>query len=175
MKRPALVALFVLVSLGAFAQAASSGELVENAREWDGKTVIFTGEAIGEAMPRGRMAWIHVNDDAYMWKNIEEGATLGGYNSGHAVWLAADLADRISFFGDFKHEGDVVEATGVFNAACAEHGGDMDIHATELRVLRAGHPVSHTVSRSRLIPAGIMLVVAGLAFAARRLAARRRR
>jgi len=61
-----------------------------------------------------------VNDDAYMWKNIEEGAVLGGYNSGHAVWISSDLAGRITHFGDFAHEGDVVEVTGVFNAACRE-------------------------------------------------------
>ena len=52
----------------------NSASLVENASAWNGHVVTFKGEAIGEAMVRGKMAWIHLNDDAYMWKNIEEGA-----------------------------------------------------------------------------------------------------
>lgn len=172
MRRPAMLALLLLVGLPALCQSPTSGELVEDAREWDGKTVTFTGEAIGEAMRRGTMAWIHLNDDAYMWRNIEEGAALGGYNSGHAVWLAAELAAEIRFFGDFKHDGDVVEVTGAFNAACAEHGGDMDIHATTLRTVRPGHAVEHGVNRSRLVAAALMLLLTSTAFAARRYARR---
>ena len=73
-----------------------SGALVENANAWNGRTVTLTGEAIGERMIRGDMAWIHVNDDAYAKKNVEEAGTLEGYNSGHAIWLPADLPDELS-------------------------------------------------------------------------------
>ena len=108
---------------------------------WNGKTVTFHGEAIGEVMVRGDYAWIHLNDDAYMEKNVEEGATLSGYNSGMAIWVPAELTKQIDTYGDYKHEGTIVEITGVFNAACKEHGGDMDIHATSLRIIRPGHLV----------------------------------
>ena len=138
----------------------NSASLVENASAWNGHVVTFTGEAIGEAMVRGKMAWIHLNDDAYMWKNIEEGAQLGGYNSGHAVWISADLAIKIRFFGDFKHEGDVVKIVGTFNAACPQHGGDMDIHASTLEIVRVGHPVHHVINSSRAITAGVLLILA---------------
>jgi hypothetical protein len=138
----------------------NSASLVENANLWNGRIIAFTGEAIGEAMVRGKMAWIHLNDDAYMWKNIEEGAQLGGYNSGHAVWIPADLAIKIRSFGDFKHEGDVVKIVGIFNAACPEHGGDMDIHASTLDIVRVGHPVHHVVNSARAIAAGGLLVLA---------------
>ena len=84
----------------------NSSTLVENANLWNGRIVTFKGEAIGESMVRGKMAWLHLNDDAYMEKNIEEGAVLGGYNSGHAVWVSAELAKKIRSFGDFKHDGD---------------------------------------------------------------------
>ena len=90
----------------------NSATLVENANLWNGRIVAFKGEAIGECMVRGNMAWLHLNDDAYMEKNIEEGAVLGGYNSGHAVWVSAELAKKIRFFGDFKHDGDIVRVTG---------------------------------------------------------------
>ena len=138
----------------------NSASLVENANAWDGHIIAFTGEAIGEAMARGKMAWIHLNDDAYMWKNIEEGAQLGGYNSGHAVWIPADLAIKIRFFGDFKHEGDVVKIAGRFHAACPQHGGDMDIHASTLEIVRVGHPVHHVINSPRAITAGVLLILA---------------
>lgn len=138
----------------------NSASLVENANAWNGHVITFKGEAIGEAMVRGKMAWIHLNDDAYMWKNIEEGAQLGGYNSGHAVWAPANLAMKIRFFGDFKHEGDVVKIVGTFNAACPQHGGDMDIHASTLQIVRVGHPVHHVINTSRAIIAGVLLVLA---------------
>jgi hypothetical protein len=108
---------------------------------WNGKSITFHGEAIGEAMVRGDYAWIHLNDDAYMLENVEEGAKLQGYNSGMAVWVPASLTRQIDTYGDYQHEGSIVEVQGVFNGACKEHGGDMDIHATSLRMLRAGHVV----------------------------------
>jgi len=138
----------------------NSASLVENANAWNGRVIMFTGEAIGEAMVRGKMAWVHLNDDAYMWKNIEEGAKLGGYNSGHAVWVSTHLSGRIRYFGDFKHEGDVVKVTGKFYAACPEHGGDMDIHASTLQIVRVGHPVNHVINIPRAIIAGFLLAVA---------------
>ncbi|MBP1742774.1 MAG: hypothetical protein H6Q48_5067 [Deltaproteobacteria bacterium] len=107
-----------------------------------------------------KMAWIHLNDDAYMWKNIEEGAQLGGYNSGHAVWVSVDLAMKIRYFGDFKHEGDVVKIVGTYNAACPQHGGDMDIHASTLDIVRVGHPVHDAFNTARTMVALFLLVVA---------------
>ena len=138
----------------------NSASLVENASAWNGRVIVFKGEAIGESMVRGKMAWIHLNDDAYMWKNIEEGAKLDGYNSGHAVWVRAEVVTKIRFFGDFKHEGDVVKIVGTFHAACSQHGGDMDIHASTLEVVRVGHPVHHVFDTSRAVMAAILLVLA---------------
>jgi len=129
----------------------SSADLVEKPKQLDGMTVTFEGEVIGEAMGRGDMAWLHINDDAYYVKNVEEGAQLGGYNSGMAVWLPADLAEEIQYFGDYEHEGDIVRVEGVFNAACAEHGGDMDIHATRLDVLNQGHEVVDEVKPQKVV------------------------
>lgn len=128
----------------------SSSALVENSKEFDGSHVTFIGEVIGEAMVRGDMAWLHVNDDAYYRRNVEEGAHLGGYNSGMAVWAPATEADALSFFGDYKHEGDIVEVVGTFNAACGEHGGDTDIHATRVEVLNVGHVVVDEVRPAKV-------------------------
>lgn len=141
----------------------SSGALVESPKKYDGTVVTFTGEAIGEAMARGDYAWVHVNDDPYYVKNVEEGAQLGGYNSGMAVWTTRDQADKISQFGDYKHEGDIVKVTGVFNAACGQHGGDMDIHATTISVVTKGHGVVDVVHPGKALWAlGLALLAFGM-------------
>jgi hypothetical protein len=67
-----------------------------------------------------------------MFKNVEEGAALGGYNSGIPVFLPAELTKQIETYGDYKHEGDIVRVKGVFNAA-SQHGG-YSTSATSLEV-----------------------------------------
>lgn len=134
-----------------------SAQLVMEPKKWDGREITFTGEAITEALERGDMAWVHINDDAYYLRNVEEGAELGGYNSGQAVWMPRELAEKITYFGDYTNEGDVVSATGVFNAACGQHGGDMDIHATALEIREIGHRVHEPV---KLEKAAVALVLA---------------
>jgi hypothetical protein len=146
----------------------SSTELVEQPKRWDGKTVTFMGEAIGEAMMRGDMAWLHLNDDGYYLKNVEEGSGLHGYNTGMPVWIPTDLARQVKVFGDYKHEGEVVKVRGTFNAACAIHGGDMDIHATELKQMIAGrHAIDHVRAWKVALAAGLALLALVLWWAQR--------
>jgi len=140
----------------------TSSQLVVDSKEWDGKTVTFTGEAIADAQERGDFAWIHLNDDAYYLKNVEEGAGLGGFNSGQAVWLPLPLAEKIAIFGDYTHEGDVVRVSGTFNAACGQHGGDMDIHATALEVVTPGHEFREPVQLDKLGLAAILMILAAV-------------
>lgn len=172
------VALLLALLAGAspaFAQtpspnSPSSGEIVESPKEFDGTTLEFKGEVIGEVMVRGEYAWIHINDDPYYLKNVEEGAELGGYNSGMAVYVPASLTEQIAHYGDYKHEGDIVTIRGTFNAACAQHGGDMDIHADELVVDVRGHNVVDVVHPWKLMLALIAaLLAAGLVVAYRRV------
>ncbi len=140
----------------------TGAELVERWESWDGRQVTFTGEVIGDLMHRGDGAWIHLNDDAYYLRNIEEGAPLGGYNSGHAVWLPAALAERVSYAGRYAYQGDVVAVEGVFNAACAAHGGDMDIHASDLAVISTGHSVIDPIEDAKFVWAVVLSVLAAL-------------
>jgi hypothetical protein len=156
------------------AVAVNSAKLVEEAGQWNGRKIIFTGEVIGEHMVRGVKSWIHLNDDAYMWKNIEEGAILSGYNSGHAIWVDAGLAAKITYYGDYLHEGDIVKVLGTFNSVCREHGGDMDIHADTLEIIRIGHPIAHIINFKRALLGIGLLVVSGILFWIRKEAILRR-
>jgi hypothetical protein len=171
-RRIAIVALLFLLLMvaaapGAFAAQGPlpegvlwSAELVEHPDKYDGTVIEYEGEAIGEAMQRGEMAWLHINDDAYSQLAYDEGAPLSGLNSGHAVWLPAAEADKVAIFGDNKHRGDLVRVTGTFNAACPEHGGDMDIHATALQVIGDGAVVGDPVQPGKPLLAAILAVIA---------------
>ncbi len=176
--RGAMILLCMLAAVSAVsAQSAEppspgSTTLVEDAKDWNGRTVSFTGEAIGEAMRRGTMAWIHLNDDAYGLAD-EAGTKLSGFNGGIAVWVDARLASRIAFFGDYTHHGDVVEVTGIFYAACPQHGGDMDVHADSLRIARTGHGVARPIGRPRLFAAGMLAALTAFLFLARAILRRR--
>lgn len=167
------LALFVCApvmahALTSEAPTVTSGELVESPKEFDGTEVTFVGEAVGESMRRGEMAWLHLNDDAYMERNVEEGASLGGYNSGHAVWVDASDAAKVTYFGDYDHEGDIVRVTGTFNAACLEHGGDMDIHAETLVIVREGHDVADPIHSAKVWWAIALSALAAVLYASHR-------
>lgn len=145
-----------------------SADLVEAPSKFDGSSLTFTGEAIGDAMERGDMAWLHLNDDPYMYANVEEGTPLQGYNSGMPVWVSAELAGMVKTFGDYRYEGDVVEVYGTFNAACPSHGGDMDIHASRLTVVESGHRADDPVHPWKIWLALGLAVTSGIFWVANR-------
>jgi hypothetical protein len=112
-------------------QPVTSTELISQAKNFDNKTVIYSGEVIGDVMKRGENAWINVND----------GANAIG------VWITADMAKEVGFAGDFKYTGDSVEVTGVFNRVCGQHGGDLDIHAQTMKVVTPGAPKGCSINK----------------------------
>ena len=107
------------------AQPISSNELINNAKEYDGKTVVFSGEVVGDIMVRGENAWANVND---------------GLNA-IGIWLNKDFVRGIFYTAGYKYFGDIVEVKGVFHRACPQHGGDLDIHAVTFKKIMDGHCV----------------------------------
>jgi hypothetical protein len=147
-----LVFIFVtctacLAACDLFAQPLSSSELIANARHYDGKTVVYEGELIGDIMRRGPYAWV----------NIFDGQNAIG------VWLPLSLTKEISFSGDYKTRGDGLEITGVFHHSCLEHGGDLDIHAQAIRKVAAGRKVQERLNLAKrnlaIIFLGILCIV----------------
>ena len=114
----------LLCSAVCFAQSVSSTELINSAKQYDGKTVVYTGEVIGDIMIRGDYAWI----------NLWDGKNAIG------IWVGKGLVKDIAYTGSYKFKGDVVEVGGVFHRACLQHGGDLDIHAQSLIKIIAGRP-----------------------------------
>ncbi|MBN1393125.1 MAG: hypothetical protein JW947_10030 [Sedimentisphaerales bacterium] len=124
----------------------SSTELINNARKFDGQTVVYIGEAVGDVMVRGDFAWVNIND---------------GENA-IGVWLSKELAGEIRFTGSYHIIGDRVEITGVFNRNCQQHGGDMDIHAQSIHRISPGKVVGTELNTTKRDLVFVLLVMLGL-------------
>jgi hypothetical protein len=124
----------------------SSTELINNAKEYDGKSVVYVGEAVGDVMVRGDFAWVNVND---------------GENA-IGVWLNKESAGEIQFTGSYHSKGDRLEITGVFQRNCIQHGGDMDIHAQGIRKISPGRVVGEELDTGKRNFALILLGILGL-------------
>ncbi|MHB8896748.1 MAG: hypothetical protein ACYC99_16460 [Candidatus Geothermincolia bacterium] len=51
----------------------------------------------------------------------------------------------------YKYKGSTVRVVGVFHRACEQHGGDTDIHADAVEVLRKGRPFSRAFKWTELM------------------------
>lgn len=117
----------------ALADELTFNDLIEKGKSFDKKIVKVRGEAIGEAMKRG----------SYSWINISDGTVPFG------IWMKNEDAEKVKLFGNYHNKGDIIEVTGTFNRACSEHGGDMDIHADSVVVVKEGQAIYHPLDYRR--------------------------
>lgn len=136
-----------------FAQPISSTDLINNAKQYDGKEVVYTGEVIGDIMARGNFAWINVNDGK---------AAIG-------IWIEKGLTQSVNYTGSYKSKGDWIEISGVFHRACSEHGGDLDIHAQQIRKIISGGEIPEKLEQGKRNLVFILLGVLCLALILKRL------
>jgi hypothetical protein len=126
----------IMISDGAF--------LIEEAKQLDGQKVIFEGEVIGDIMPRGDHDWINV---------LSNGTAIG-------IWVTREQGQEIGLAGRYQIQGDKVRIIGQFNKACAEHGGDLDIHAISLEIVEPGMVSRQPAELKKILIAGVLLVLA---------------
>ncbi len=153
-----MVVVVLLICVPAPALAVDSDELVEHSKLYDGKTITFTGEVIGNVMERSEGVWANVNDDAY--SSQEQILRLAGFNRGQSVLLPSGSADIIKRTGDYDNRGDLIEVRGIFREACPDHGGDMMILATSVRVVKPGFTITHSISGRKISLAFFWFVAA---------------
>jgi hypothetical protein len=108
----------------------SSTELINNAKLYDGKTVVYEGEVIGDVMVRQDYAWV----------NLSDGTNAIG------VWIPKSLTKDILYEGSYKSKGDWLEVTGTFSRSCSQHGGDLDIHAQAIRKTGSGRALAERLN-----------------------------
>lgn len=132
------------LAAGGGPRPVSCAALIDRGRDYDGKEILFEGEAIGEPMRRGDHAWVNVLDGS---------GALG-------AWMPAAGLSSLAHYGSYREKGDLVALRGVFHRACPDHGGDMDIHVESIELLARGHAQAHPVRRSELLLAPLSLLAA---------------
>jgi len=136
--------LLLPFSANAAAGIVGSADLIEKASSFDGKTVTYGGEVVGDILYRGDNAWIGISDGA----------------NTVSVYIPAGEAKNISYVGGYRVVGDTVQITGVFHRACTEHGGDLDIHADAVNIVRAGHTEEDDPSAGLTAAAAVLFACA---------------
>lgn len=124
-------------------------QLVENAAALDKSEVLVQGELIGEVLERGEYSWININDTTN---------SIG-------IWVKQDDINQFQFYGDYKHKGDIAKVTGTFYKACTEHGGDLDIHCSNIEIAEKGYVVIEELSSIKVIIAAVLIIVTMLILA----------
>ncbi len=128
------------------ATTVSISDLVEKAKQYDGQTITIKAEAIGEVLERGDHAWINVNDKS----------------NAIGVFVPIAEAKKIVFFGDYAHTGDTLIITGIMHNACVEHGGELDIHAQSITIVKAGSPTERPVEFVKILTFGGLAILAAM-------------
>ena len=134
----------ILLANGSTNLAVTSNDLIDKAKEYDKKEVVYTGEMVGDIMQRGQYAWINVSD----------GSNAVG------IWLPYEETKQIKYKGTYDFIGDTIKITGIFNRACAEHGGDLDIHAKKIEIVKEGHRIIRCINYQKFYIAIVLLLVA---------------
>ena len=128
-----LLTVFVLAAPAA--REYSSGQLLNLPREYANIPVLYQGEVIGDIMARGENVWFNVSD--------------GGNAIG--IFAPRELAAEIQTAGKYRQIGDTVKIWGEFNRACAEHGGETDIHAVRIEKIAKGYALPQPLSKFKII------------------------
>ena len=145
------LALFLLFSFSAAAmgEELSSNLMIEQARAYDASEISYSGEVIGDILNAGN----------HVWLNVSDGSNAIG------IWAGKALASEVQTAGRYSQHGDEIRVLGTFNRACPEHGGDMDIHAESIMLLRRGNPVNHEVREWKVWLAAILTIGAAVCVA----------
>lgn len=137
--------IIILVFLFSFPVTALNtteiNTLIENTAKFNNTEVTIKGELIGEALERGEYAWLNIND---------------GTNA-IGIWVKQSDTNQIQFYGDYKHKGDIAEITGNFYSSCPTHGGDVDIHCSDIKIIEKGYEIKEELSYIKVIAAAILV------------------
>ena len=140
-----IVFIFLTIfSSSLFGGVVSSTDLIKNSKEYDGKTVTYEGEVIGDVMQRGEYGWINVTDGEN---------TIG-------IWCKKEDLSKIKFAGSYRKNGDRIKAIGIFNMCCSQHQGELDLHAQKLEVVESGVEITYPLNVKKAKLVGILAIAA---------------
>ena len=148
----AVPAFAATTTTGSTTQKVTITDLVTERFKLTGQSVRFDGEVVGNMMNADRgHKWVLVADG---------GETI-------SVYMKDADVEQLENFGGYGIVGDKVRIVGVFHVECMTHDSDIDVHATEVKLIEKGGPVEEPASPEPLVPALIVLgigIVAGIVY-----------
>jgi lysyl-tRNA synthetase class II len=135
-----IIIVTLLFATNCYAVVWSSNELIEKAKELNGRKLNYRGELITAILGRGEYSWINLND----------GSNAIG------VWCSSPLLGEVKFAGDYKRRGDIIEVNGTLNRACSLHNGELDIHADTIKIVKKGYSFIRTIDLKRINSAAVL-------------------
>jgi hypothetical protein len=134
---------------------------------YDGLTVTYTGEVVGQVLQRDDHAWVQLNDDAYanVLGPLGSHGVAAGANSGIGVRIPLAAAKAIRNVGANERQGDRIEVRGVFWRSYPGDGGGTVIRAEQVEIVEEGGPRSALTYPGRrfaallLFPLTLLVVV----------------
>lgn len=154
------------------AAVVSSAALLDCPQVFDGRRVVFRGEAVGQVLGRGDHVWLQVNDDVYAGEvgPLPQHRVYAGINAGLGISLPPALTAQLTHRGGPRTQGDRVEVQGVFRRVDPVSGEMAVIVADELEVLAIGRALPVEERTDRAVVAYVLLAIAaGLGLTQRRL------
>lgn len=120
-----------------------SSEIVNCPDVFDGHTVEYIGEVIGDVLRRDGGAWLLVNDDAYALESgpLPAHRDYHGTNTGLTVWVGTEIADAIEVTGGPGRRGDVFRFRGQILRVDPEDGGGLTLRARDGELISPGTDV----------------------------------
>ncbi|MCX5666578.1 MAG: DNA-binding protein [Candidatus Omnitrophica bacterium] len=137
-----VIVVAILFTANCYAVVWSSNELIEKAKELNGRKLNYRGELVTTILNRGEYSWINLSDN---------------FNA-IGVWCKSSLLTGVKFAGDYKNRGDTIEVNGIFNRACSIHNGELDIHADTVKIVKKGYPVVRRMDLKRINSAAALFV-----------------
>lgn len=132
-----------IIPLKISANEYTINDLIENGKSFDKKEITIKGEVIGESLKRDDHTWININDTT----------------NAMGVYMRTEDANKVSKFGGYSKVGDTIDVKGTFNRACSEHGGDMDIHAKEVNVIKEGKKTIEIIEKNKIYTGIVSTVI----------------
>lgn len=153
-----------------------AAELDAAPERYDGRTVVITGEVIGDYGIRADVVWIHVNTDIYASQPLQDRSDAVGSNQGIGVRYPRDLHDATwGEPGSYGTQGPILRVEGVFHYNDTATSGETFVEATSIELVQASRTGVVRESETGIWIAAILSAVTGIALYASAWLRRRRR
>jgi hypothetical protein len=140
----------------------SSDELYNCPQAFNGESIRYRGEVVGDVLARDGGAWVQLNDGPYAAVGTQSPArpSLRGGNTGVGVFVPRELARAITAAGGPETRGDIVEVVGEFNRVDPATAETAVIRAESGRVVSRGRALGDPGLDGRALAVGVVAPLA---------------